>query len=144
MGELPYPNTDTVDTAPVTKGGVGIRGALVRFVLVGLLSVGVDTGSLIVLHEVVGLPLAAATTVAFAVTLVVNFSLNMGFVFGVRGRLAGRVARYGVLVVVNYVLTLLLVLGISFAGVHYVVAKLFAVACCALVNFVAYRRWVFA
>jgi putative flippase GtrA len=67
----------------------------------------------------------------------------MGFVFGVRGRLAGRLARYGVLVVVNYVLTLLLVLGIAAAGVHYVAAKLVAVACCAMLNFAAYRHWVF-
>ena len=118
--------------------------AFVRFVLVGLLSVGVDTGLLVVLRELVGLPLAVATTVAFALTLAVNFSLNMGFVFGVRGRLPGRLARYTVLVGVNYLLTLLLVLGIAALGVHYVVAKLVAVASCALVNFVAYRQWVFA
>jgi putative flippase GtrA len=68
----------------------------------------------------------------------------MGFVFGAQGRLAGRLARYGVLVVVNYLLTMLLVLGIAALGVHYVAAKLVAVACCALLNFVAFRHWVFA
>ncbi len=119
------------------------RGAFARFLAVGVLSVGVDTGALVVLHELVGLPLALATSLAFALTLAVNFSLNMGFVFGVTGRLAGRLVRYGALVVVNYVLTLLLVLGIAAAGVNYVLAKLIAVACCALVNFVAYRYWVF-
>ncbi len=127
----------------MTGQGGGTRGAFARFLLVGALSVGVDTGSLIVLHELAGLPLAVATTLAFLLTLAVNFSLNMGFVFGVRGRLAGRLVRYGVLVVVNYLLTLLLVLGIAALGVNYVVAKLVAVACCSLVNFVAYRHWVF-
>jgi len=127
----------------VTGPGEETRGAFARFLLVGVLSVGVDTGSMVLLYELVGLPLAAATTLAFLLTLAVNFSLNMGFVFGVRGRLAGRLARYGVLVGVNYVLTLLLVLGIAALGVNYVVAKLVAVACCALVNFVAYRYWVF-
>jgi len=123
--------------------GEGVRGALVRFLAVGVLSVIVDTGALVLLREVVGLPLALATTLAFALTLAINFSLNMGFVFGVTGRLAGRLARYGILVVVNYVLTLLLVLGIAGLGVNYVLAKLIAVACCALVNFFAYRHWVF-
>ena len=119
------------------------RGAFVRFLAVGVLSVMVDTGALVLLREVVGLPLALATTLAFALTLVINFSLNMGFVFAVTGRLAGRLVRYGILVVVNYVLTLLLVLGIAGLGVNYVLAKLIAVACCALVNFFAYRHWVF-
>lgn len=123
--------------------GVNLSGAVTRFLAVGLLSVGVDTGALVVLRELVGLPLAVATSLAFALTLTVNFGLNMGFVFGVAGRVTGRLARYGVLVVVNYVLTLLLVLGIAGLGVHYVLAKLVAVACCALVNFVAYRHWVF-
>jgi putative flippase GtrA len=84
--------------------------------VVGVLSVGVDTGGLVVLRELVGLPLAWATSLGFALTLAVNFSLNTGFVFGVRGRLAGRLARYGVLVVVNYLLTMLLVLGTQPSG----------------------------
>jgi len=127
----------------VTGQGEGTRGEFTRFLLVGALSVGVDTGSLVLLRELAGLPLAVATTLAFGITLVVNFSLNMGFVFGVRGRLAGRLLRYGALVVANYLLTLLLVLGIAALGVNYVVGKLIAVAVCALVNFVAYRHWVF-
>ena len=114
-----------------------------RFLVVGVLSVVVDTGSLVVLREWLDLPLAAATTAAFSLTLAVNFSLNMGFVFGVSGQLAGRLARYGVLVVVNYLLTLLLVLGIASLGVHYVLAKLIAVATCSILNFVAFRYWVF-
>jgi putative flippase GtrA len=127
----------------VTARGGGARGAFARFLVVGVLSVGVDTAGLVVLRELVGLPLALATTLAFALTLAVNFSLNMGFVFGVQGRLAGRLTRYAVLVVVNYGLTLLLVLGIAALGAHYVAAKLVAVACCALLNFFAYRHWVF-
>jgi putative flippase GtrA len=127
----------------VTARGGGARGTFARFLVVGVLSVGVDTAALVVLRELVGLPLALATTLAFALTLAVNFSLNMGFVFGVSGRLAGRLTRYAVLVVVNYALTLLLVLGIAALCAHYVAAKLIAVACCALLNFAAYRHWVF-
>lgn len=127
----------------MTASAVGTRTALGRFLAVGVLSVTVDTCALVVLREWLALPLAAATTAAFSLTLAVNFSLNMGFVFDVRGRLAGRLARYGLLVVVNYVLTLLLVLGIAALGVHYVLAKLIAVASCAALNFVAFRHWVF-
>ena len=128
----------------MTGQGEGTRGEFARFLLVGALSVGVDTGSLVLLHEA-GRAAAGRCRPHWPsrITLVVNFSLNMGFVFGVRGRLAGRLVRYGALVVANYVLTLLLVLGIAALGVNYVVAKLVAVAVCALVNFVAYRHWVF-
>lgn len=117
--------------------------SLLRFVLVGVASVSVDTAVLVALRELTEAPLWLATTVAFAAALGVNFALNMRWVFGVEGRLAGRIARYAVLVVVNYLLTLLVVLGLTEVGVYYVFAKWVATAVAAVVNYVAYQRWVF-
>jgi len=114
-----------------------------RFLMVGVASVAVDSTVLVVLRELTATPLWLATTAAFGAALGVNFSLNLLWVFDARGRLPARLLRYGVLVVVNYLLTLVLVLGLAGAGMHYLLAKWAAVAVAAVVNYVAYRRWVF-
>ena len=114
-----------------------------RFLLVGIASVGVDTTVLVLLREVVATPLWLATTGAFTAALGVNFSLNMRWVFGARGQLPLRLFRYGLLVALNYVLTLVLVLGLAAAGMHYLLGKWIAIGLAALVNYLAYRRWVF-
>ena len=127
---------------PVSRPTAPVAAA--RFLSVGVLSVVVDTALLVVGRELVGLPLAVATTAAFVLTLGVNFWLNLRVVFQAVGRVAGRLARYLVLVAVNYLLTMVIVLGLAGSGLHYVAAKLTAVAVCAGLNFVAYRHWVFA
>jgi putative flippase GtrA len=114
-----------------------------RFLVAGVASVGVDSATLVALRELTTTPLWLATTAAFTVSLAVNFSLNMRWVFAAQGRLGGRLARYGGLVVVNYLLTLALVLGLAAAGVHYLIARWLAIAAAAVVNYVAYRHWVF-
>lgn len=98
---------------------------------------------LVASRELTPAPLWLAATVSFAAALGVNFALNMRWVFGVEGRLGGRITRYAVLVVVNYLLTLLLVLGLTEMGLYYVFAKWAAIAVAAVVNYVAYHRWVF-
>ncbi len=114
-----------------------------RFAVVGLASVAVDTAVLVVLREAVGVPLWVAASVSFAAALVVNFGLNLRWSFGARGRLGIRLARYAVLVPLNFAITLVLTLELSSAGVPYVLAKWVSIAVAAGVNFVAYRRWVF-
>lgn len=122
----------------------GVSTAAVRFLAVGGLSAALDTGLLVAGREALGLPLALATTLAFLVTLGVTFGLNLLVVFEASGRLVRRLARYLVLVGVNYVLTLGLVLALTEVGLHYVASKVVAIAVCAVLNFVAYRHWVFA
>ncbi len=124
-------------------GGIAPSPALLRFLVAGITSVAVDTAVLVALRELTPTPLWAATTIAFAAAVGVNFGLNLRWVFGAQGQLPGRLARYSVLVVVNYLLTLVLVLALTEVGVYYVLAKWVATAVGAVVNFVAYRHWVF-
>lgn len=116
----------------------------VRFLAAGVATVVVDFGLLAVFRSVVHLPLWLATTAAFACGLCVNFGLNQRWVFGVLTDARRRLFRYAVLVGLNYVATLLLVVGLTATGMPYLVAKVVAVGTCALLNFVAYREWVFA
>ena len=103
----------------------------------------VDLGLLVLLVEGIDLPLAPATAAAFLTSVAVNFGLNRALTGG--GGLLGRqVVRYGMLLLANLLLTVVVVTGAERAGVPYVVAKGAVVLASTLWNYVLYRRWVFA
>jgi putative flippase GtrA len=114
-----------------------------RYVAVGMLSVAVDVGSLTILRSGLGVPLLLATTVAFVVALCVNYTLNHVWAFDVDGFVGRRMARYAVLVAINYTVTIAMVTGLTALGVFYLLAKAVSVAVTAAVNFTGYRLWVF-
>ncbi|GAA2367229.1 GtrA family protein [Nonomuraea africana] len=122
---------------PVTRSAV-------IYVAVGLTSYAVDAGVLVLLHRVLDVGLAAATTAAFATAFVANFALNRRFSFaGGHGRLGAQFGRYLLLGTISYALTLALVLGLAWLGLHFLLAKTTAVGCSAGVNFLLCRSWVF-
>jgi putative flippase GtrA len=120
-----------------------LRVALPRYAAVGVLSVGIDVGLLTLLHSVANVELVLATTISFGCALVVNYSLNHVWAFDADGMSWHRLARYAVLVLINYGITVALVTGLTRAGVYYLVAKAIAVAIAACINFTGYRTWVF-
>jgi putative flippase GtrA len=117
--------------------------AVVRFLVTGGLSYLVDVATFSLAHYGVGLSVPVATTVAYLVTFVVNFRLNQRWVFRSAGSTRKHVARYLVLVGVNYLLTLALMVLLVDAGVEAVLAKTLTTAIIAVLNFVTYRVWVF-
>jgi putative flippase GtrA len=120
-----------------------IKHVLPRYAAVGALSVAVDLSLLTVLHSVAHVALIAATSISFGAALVVNYSLNHVWAFDAAGLSWHRFSRYGVLVVINFGLTLALVSGLTRVGVYYLVAKALAVGIGAAINFTGYRSWVF-
>jgi putative flippase GtrA len=113
--------------------------------LIGGVSVLVDVGLLVVLHQVVGLPLLPATAAAFASSVVVNFTLNRGL--HLEGPGAGthrQLLRYGALLGANAVVTLGIVSLGQQARAPYLLSKLAAVGLTTAWNFPLYRAWVFA
>ena len=122
----------------------GWQRQLLCYLIVGGLSVVVDVGLLVLLHESFAVPIGIATTVAFGTSLVVNFLLNRTAMssWGSRG-LTQHALRYASLVVVNYVITLGVVTTVAHVSARYVVAKLAVVAGSTSWNFLLYRHWVF-
>ncbi|MGW6358444.1 GtrA family protein [Streptomyces sp. NPDC055092] len=114
-----------------------------RFLLVGGLCYLIDVGTLVLLHGGLRMPLAAATSLAFVTVLAVNFGLNRAFVFR-SGALAGPAfVKYLVLVGLNYSATLATVTGLTALGLPYVAAKTTSTIANAVVNYGAFRWWVF-
>jgi putative flippase GtrA len=117
--------------------------SLSRFLLVGVGSYVFDLGILAALHSGLGVRLAPATTIAFVATLGFNFGLNKIFAFRSGGLVGPAFVKYVLLVVVNYITTIVIVTGLVRLGQSYVWAKTAAVALNAVLNYLAYRFWVF-
>lgn len=118
---------------------------LLRYLVIGGMSVGVDLGLLVLLVDGLGAPLGVSTVLAFSTSVAVNFSLNRLAVAGRgAGRLGRHAARYLVLLAANLLLTLLVVLLADRAGIPYLAAKVAVVVASVGWNFVLFRRWVFA
>ncbi|MDI3403985.1 GtrA family protein [Streptomyces cavernicola] len=114
-----------------------------RFLLVGGLCYAIDVGTLVLLHGVLNMQLAAATSLAFVTVLVVNFGLNRSFVFR-SGNLAGQAfVKYLALVALNYCATVATVTGLTALGLAYVVAKTVSTVANAVANYCAFRWWIF-
>lgn len=122
----------------------GLRRAGMRFVATGAVVYVVDTGTLWLLHSKAGLGLALATTLAFCVAFVVNFTMSRLFTFRVSGPVAPQAARLLVLVGINYVSTMIIVIALSHVWSAFLLSKTIATAVNAVFNFFTYRHWAFA
>jgi len=116
---------------------------VVRFVVTGLVSYLVDVSLLWTTVSVLGWALVVGTTVAFAVSFIVNYGLGRAWVFRARGPHGPQVARYAALVALNYLLTVLFVSSLTALGLGLVLAKTISVAINAVLNFFAGRHWVY-
>lgn len=117
--------------------------AVAWYLGVGVFSYAIDLGILSLCYEVFGWPLWLATVTGFWITFFVNFGLNRRFTFQAQGRNAPQLVRYGVLVAFNLAATVVIVWVAEWAGIGYFPGKTAAVGALAIVNFIAFRMWVF-
>lgn len=120
------------------------RHPLPRFLLLATIGFGFDLALLSALHAFTRLPSAAAVSVAFWVTYVLNFLLNRSFAFSADDRAIGpQLARFVPQVLGDYALTLGAVLALHATGVDLVVARVIAGATNLVFNYTLYRWWTF-
>jgi putative flippase GtrA len=122
---------------------VSIPRSLPRFLAVGVASFAVDLGALFAAHGILQIWLPLATTLAYATAFTVNFSLNRIWAFGSTAPMRPQVTRYILLTCVNFMTTIVIVTGLAAAGLEYLLAKTAAATLIAILNYVAYRMWVF-
>lgn len=122
----------------------GLGRSAARFVATGTVVYVVDAGTLWLLHARAGLGLGLATTLAFCVAFVVNFTLSRFFTFAASGPVAPQAAKLLVLVGINYVSTMLIVVLLAHVWSAFLLSKTIATAVNAVFNFFTYRHWAFA
>src|SRR5690348_4217888 len=86
--------------------------SIVKYISVGLISVTVDYGMLLILYRLLSVPLEVATAVAFILGLIVNFILNRVWSFEVKSDKRGTIRQavlYGLLVLINTIFTVAVV-----------------------------------
>lgn len=115
-----------------------------RYLVVGTASFLVDLGVLAFCYTVVGLPLWVATATGFWVSFFFNFFVQRRFSFGASVSLGASAWRYGALLAVNTVLNVVVVELFERSGLGFATGKLVITAAQTVLNYFAYRYWVFA
>jgi putative flippase GtrA len=119
------------------------RSTLIRYLVIGVISFGVDFGLLVGFREIVGVPVWAAASAGFWGSFLINFLLNRHITFDSRGRARVQLLRYATLVAINYVTTVAIVAGLASLDVNYQLAKFLCTGLVAAWTYVVYRLWVF-
>lgn len=127
-----------------TQAATTRNGQIVRYVVVGVVSLAVDLGVLWALHGLFGVWLPLAAAISFLSSFVVNFGLNQRWTFSATaGSTPAQLVRYTILVAANTLVTSAAVTAITATGLDYLFAKLIVVAVLTVTNFVLMRVWVF-
>ena len=122
---------------------VFLQRRVIRFLIVGALSFGIDLGLLILLHEVAGVELWIATPLAFITSLVFNFLLQRRYTFQATNKGPVSAVKYGVLVVFNIFATDLIVLFFAGTELTYATGKVVSTVSTMVWNFFIYKYWIF-
>lgn len=116
---------------------------LAGFAIIGTVTFLVDLLLLAALRATTALPLAVAVTIAYAIAFALNFVLNRTLNFRSHAPIGGQALRYGLVVAVDYGLTLGVTTGLSALGLDFRVARIIAAASVAAFTYTAARFWVF-
>lgn len=116
----------------------------VRYLVVGGFCFLVDVALLWLAHDVLGIPLAIATALAFLLSFAVTYTLQRIVAFSSDAGVVMSVGRYTALVIFNTLATTAIVWAIAATGSPWIVGKVAAVVATTVWNYFAYRHWVFA
>ena len=121
--------------------------SVVKYICVGIVSIIVDYGLLLLFYRALGVPLEAATAAAFIIGLVVNFMLNRLWSFNAkpgRRNAIRQVVLYGILVLLN---TLFTVFVVGLASDQWNIPPEISKPVCVLIttvwNYILYKKIIF-
>ncbi|WP_439591530.1 GtrA family protein [Microbacterium sp.] len=134
-------------SAPPPRAGFVARiwaMSAVRYLVVGGLCFVIDVALLWLAYDVIGIPLAIATPIAFLASFATTYSLQRILAFASDAKVVPSVGKYTALVVFNTLATTAIVWGVAELGGGWLIGKVAAVIATTVWNFFAYRYWVFA
>ena len=118
---------------------------LIRYLLIGAFTFGLDLALLTVVRSGLGWPLPVAVTIGYAVALSVNYALNRVLNFRSHAPLGPESLRYAGAVAVNFGVVLLgVTTGLAAVGVPYQVARVAAGGAEGIFMYCAMRWFVFS
>ena len=126
-----------------------LQHTLVRYLIVGVISVAIDYGSLMAGYHLFGWPLAAATTTAFLLGLVANFLMTKFWTFksAATKHTAKQSAHQAVMVTMlvcfNLLVTNLVVTQLDKVHIGPEISKLVTTAMVTLWNYALYKKVIF-
>lgn len=130
----------TLITAVATHSPFSER--FVKFALVGVSGVAINTIVLFLLHGPGGLPLPVASVVSIEAAIVNNFLWNDRWTFHRRRPSITRFVRFNAVAVGGLGVNLaVLTLGVEMAGIHYLIANLAGILAGLAWNFAVNVRW---
>jgi putative flippase GtrA len=120
--------------------------SIVRFGVVGVGSLAVDYGLLLVQFRLLHVPLAVATTIAYFIGLLVNFSLNKVWTFNAPSGIkhsTRQAVQYAILVLVNVLSINAIIVGLAEVSFPPEITKLIATAVLMTFNYFVYKQVIF-
>ena len=114
------------------------------FALINGFTFGLDLSCLSLLHGALRWPLPLAVTISYVLAFALSFWLNRRFNFRSHGDVSGQLARYVVVVTINYLAWILgLTTGLTAAGLDYRLARAIAGAAEGVYMYSAMRWLIF-
>jgi putative flippase GtrA len=117
---------------------------LLRYLIVGFSTVGLEFVNLRLFTEYIGLWYLASNTIAYIISFVFNFFLNRFWSFKSSGNIKRQLLIYGVLFIINLALSnLVMYLLTDILGIMYMISKIFSVGLVVSWNFIIYKKIIF-
>lgn len=116
---------------------------LAGFAILGGFTFGLDLAALTMLRHWAHMPRMLAVAVAYIGAFGINFALNRTVNFRSHAPVGRQILRYAVVLVCDFLITVLVTTALSMAGLHLLVARVLASGFVAVFTYSASRWWVF-
>jgi putative flippase GtrA len=116
---------------------------LVGFAMLGAFTFAIDLGVLAALRHWTHLPMPVAVSIAYIGAFGLNFALNRTVNFRSHAPVGRQFLRYAVVMVGDYLITVVVTTGLSMFGLDFRVARVLASFVVAVFTYSASRWWVF-
>lgn len=117
---------------------------LIKFAIVGVIAAFIDVGVLVILKELVYVDVLVASTIAFCVSVIVNYILSMTFVFKRKNQ--SKLKEFMIFVILSVgglcLNQLILWIGVKFTSAYYLIVKIIAMVIVPVYNFITRKLFL--